>query len=279
MNGQDIRLVRIAMGIALVLGLGWLLLARPWQAPASPPAPPVAAPRDTGPRSAVTPDGAVGTVTLPTADPSSFDGARREMVEAQIRARGVSDPAVLAAMETVPRHQFVPADVRAEAYGDHPLPIGYGQTISQPYIVAWMTELLKLKPGAKVLEIGTGSGYQAAVLGQMGMQVYTIEIVDELAAQARARLADMGYSTITVRHADGYYGWPEQAPFDAIIVTCAPDHIPPALVEQLAAGGRMVLPVGPPGGYQSLWLVEKEGGQVKTMEMGGVMFVPLTGEH
>lgn len=201
------------------------------------------------------------------------------MVESQIKRRGVQDEAVLAAMEAVPRHLFVPADMLPMAYGDHPLPIGHGQTISQPYIVAWMTELLALEPGARVLEVGTGSGYQAAVLGQMGMEVYTIEIVEALATQATERLAVMGYETITVRHGDGYYGWEEHAPFDAILVTCAPDHIPPPLVQQLADGGRMVLPVGPPGGYQSLWLVEKQGDQVKSTEMGGVMFVPLTGEH
>jgi protein-L-isoaspartate(D-aspartate) O-methyltransferase len=277
MTGQDIRLLRIAMGVALLLGLAALIVARPWQSPSGGSAGPGAIPPATAagaPSPAATEASAVTT-----AGESEYARARLEMVDSQIRSRGVSDPAVLAAMEAVPRHRFVPDDQVAGAYADHPLPIGYGQTISQPYIVAWMTELLKLKPGAKVLEIGTGSGYQAAVLGQMGMQVYTMEIVEELAGQATARLAEMGYGTITVRHADGYYGWPEHAPFDAIIVTCAPDHIPPALVEQLAGGGRMVLPVGPPGGYQSLWLVEKAGGEIKTTEMGGVSFVPLTGEH
>jgi protein-L-isoaspartate(D-aspartate) O-methyltransferase len=265
MTSNDIRLLRIAIITALVLGLGWLLVTQPWQTP-----PPAATPPPPSP-----------TGALPTLDVTaeSFAAARHEMVDAQIHERGISDPAVLAAMETVPRHLFVPSEWLQEAYADHPLPIGYGQTISQPYVVAWMTELLRLKPGARVLEIGTGSGYQAAILGQMGMEVYTIEIVEPLATQASARLAEMGYDNITVRHADGYYGWQEHAPFDGIIVTCAPDHIPPPLVAQLADGGRMVLPVGPPGGYQSLWLVEKHGDQVQTSNMGGVTFVPLTGEH
>lgn len=196
-----------------------------------------------------------------------------------LTGRKAFDPRVMAAIAEIPRHLFVPSEELGYAYANGPLPIGWGQTISQPYIVAWMTELLEPEPGARVLEIGTGSGYQAAILGQMGMEVYTVEIVEELATQATARLAEMGYEKITVRHADGYYGWEEHAPFDAIIVTCAPDHIPPSLVQQLADGGRMVLPVGPPGGYQSLWLVEKQGDEVKTSEMGGVIFVPLTGEH
>jgi protein-L-isoaspartate(D-aspartate) O-methyltransferase len=265
MAPQDVRLLRIAMAVALVLGLGWLLVSRPWQAP----------PPGTATRLPVAADTPAAVAT----EDGSLVQARRQMVETQIQARGVSDPAVLAAMETVPRHLFVPSDLLSEAYADHPLPIGYGQTISQPYVVAWMTELLHLKPGARVLEIGTGSGYQAAILGQMSMEVYTVEIVEELAGQAATRLAEIGYQNITVRHADGYYGWEEHAPFDAIIVTCAPDHIPPPLVEQLTGGGRMVLPVGPPGGYQSLWLVEKEGDQVRTSELGGVSFVPLTGDH
>ncbi len=252
----------IALAGAVVVGLGWLLLRRPWQSPV--------------PALTALPGPAAATREQ-TAD--TYAAERRQMVEAQIRQRGVNDAAVLEAMEAVPRHLFVPADLVSDAYADHPLPIGYGQTISQPYIVAWMTALLSLEPGARVLEIGTGSGYQAAILGQMGMEVYTVEIVEPLAAQATTRLADMGYDEITVRHADGYFGWEEHAPFDAIIVTAAPDHIPPALVQQLADGGRMVLPVGPPGGYQSLWLVEKHDDEVTTSEMGGVLFVPLTGEH
>jgi protein-L-isoaspartate(D-aspartate) O-methyltransferase len=269
MTPEDVRLLRIAMVFVLVLGLSWLLVARPWQTP-SPSATPL-------PTSMPTSTTAVPAETDAPSD--SFADARHQMVEIQILDRGLSDPAVLAAMETVPRHLFVPSEWLQEAYADHPLPIGLGQTISQPYIVAWMTELLALKPGARVLEIGTGSGYQAAILGQMGMEVYTIEIVEPLAAQATARLSEMGYKNITVLRADGYYGWEEYSPFDGIVVTCAPDHIPPPLVDQLADGGRMVLPVGPPGGYQSLWLVEKHGDQVQTSNLGGVRFVPLTGEH
>jgi protein-L-isoaspartate(D-aspartate) O-methyltransferase len=265
MTQAGLRL-RNASVIVLALGLCWLLPGCSSQAPV---------PDATASPASPT---AVASATDPAAA-DAYAAERRQMVESQIEARGVSDPAVLAAMETVPRHLFVPADVLSEAYADHPLPIGYGQTISQPYIVAWMTELLRLQPGARVLEIGTGSGYQAAVLGQMGMEVYTVEIVEPLATQASERLSELGYETITVRHADGYFGWEEQAPFDAIVVTCAPDHIPPPLVQQLDDGGRMVLPVGPPGGYQSLWLVEKQGDEVKTAEMGGVIFVPLTGEH
>ena len=268
MTAQDIKLLRIAMAVAVVLGLGWLLINRPWQQ----------APTGTAPSASPVPAATTGTPSPGVEDPALVE-ERHQMVDTQIRARGVTDAAVLAAMESVPRHLFVPSELRESAYGDHPLPIGYGQTISQPYVVAWMTELLQLKPGARVLEIGTGSGYQASILGQMGMEVYTIEIVEPLAAQAAALLTEMGYENITVRHADGYYGWEEHAPFDAIIVTCAPDHIPQPLVAQLASGGRMVLPVGPPGGYQSLWVVQKQDGQVLTSDVGGVSFVPLTGDH
>jgi protein-L-isoaspartate(D-aspartate) O-methyltransferase len=212
--------------------------------------------------------------TYTPADP--YLEARLAMVRDQIEKRGVSDPAVLEAMRVVPRHLFVPQEWTGDAYADHPLPIGYGQTISQPYIVAWMTELLQGKPGDRVLEIGTGSGYQAAVLAELGYEVYTIEIVEPLAGQASARLEEMGYENVTTKRGDGYFGWPEQAPFQAIMVTCAPDHIPPPLVEQLAEGGRMVVPVGPPGGYQSLFLITKENGAVKSENLGGVRFVPLT---
>ncbi len=215
----------------------------------------------------------------PTAIIDSFFHARQQMVWNQIRARGVSDEAVLAAMETVPRHEFVLPKYLEQAYADHPLPIGYGQTISQPFIVAWMTELLELERGDKVLEIGTGSAYQAAVLAEITDQVYTVEIIEELEKSAEERLKELGYTQVKVKHADGYYGWEEYAPYDAIIVTCAPDHIPQPLVQQLKDGGRLVLPVGPPGGYQSLWLITKQGEQVLTKNLGGVTFVPLTGEH
>ena len=215
----------------------------------------------------------------PSPEPEHYRQARQRMVDYQIRGRGVSNEAVLNAMLTVPRHEFVPEEFLNQAYADHPLPIGYGQTISQPYIVALMTELLEIEPGDKVLEIGTGSGYQAAILAQLTDQVYTVEIIEELATQAAARLQRLGYTQVHVLNADGYYGWEENAPFDAIIVTCAPDHVPQPLVKQLKDGGRMVIPVGPPGGYQSLWLIVRQGDDVKMTNEGGVAFVPLTGEH
>jgi protein-L-isoaspartate(D-aspartate) O-methyltransferase len=202
-----------------------------------------------------------------------------KIVDAQIRGRGITDQDVLAAMETVPRHKFVPEEYQVQAYADHPLPIGYGQTISQPYIVALMTELLQLDKSHRVLEIGTGSGYQAAILAQIVSEVYSIEIVEPLASEAEARLASLGCCNVHILNADGYYGWEEHAPYDAIIVTCAPDHIPQALVQQLADGGKLVIPVGPPGGYQTLWQIAKEGGEVKKRNVTGVLFVPLTGEH
>ncbi len=201
--------------------------------------------------------------------------ARRAMVKYQIAIRGIEDPDVLAAMEQVPRHEFVPPEEVEQAYDDHPLPIGYGQTISQPYIVALMTELLAVKPGDKVLEIGTGSGYQAAVLAELTDEVYTVEIIPELAASAAERLRRLGYTQVHTKTADGYHGWPEQAPFDAIIVTAAPDHVPPPLIEQLKDGGRLVIPVGPPGGYQTLWRITKRDGEVVSENITGVIFVPL----
>ncbi|HOT91704.1 MAG TPA: protein-L-isoaspartate(D-aspartate) O-methyltransferase [Anaerolineae bacterium] len=217
------------------------------------------------------------TVT-PTFDEAALTQERLQMVSETIVSRNVTDPAVLRAMRTVPRHRFVPADYISLAYADHPLPIGYGQTISQPYIVAWMTELLSLQPGEKVLEIGTGSGYQAAVLAELGdIEVYSVEIIPELAEHAAARLRDLGYTNVQVKQGDGYYGWEEHAPFDAIIVTAAPDHLPPPLVAQLKDGGRLVIPIGPPGGYQSLWQFVKEGDDLKAYNLGGVIFVPFTG--
>jgi len=202
---------------------------------------------------------------------------RARMVERQIEARGISDPATLAAMRAVPRHEFLPMRLREEAYGDYPLPIGHGQTISQPYIVAFMTEAIRPQPGEKILEIGAGSGYQAAVLAQMGAEVYTIEIVEPLAEMARQTLDRLGYKNAHVRHGDGYRGWPEHAPFDAIIVTCAPDKIPPALVAQLKDGGRMIIPVG--GGMeQELVLLRKQGERIEKQSVLPVRFVPMTGE-
>ncbi len=211
-------------------------------------------------------------------DEVSMREARLEMVKDTIALRGVTDPDVLRAMRTVLRHRFISPDYLGQAYADHPLPIGFGQTISQPYVVAWMTELLELKPGDKVLEIGTGSGYQVAVLAELGyVEVYTIEIVPELAGEADRRLKDLGYTQVHVMQGDGYYGWPEYAPFDAIIVTAAPDHLPAPLAGQLAEGGRLVVPIGPPGGYQSLWKFILENGELKAYDMGGVAFVPFTG--
>jgi len=204
---------------------------------------------------------------------------RESMVTIQIEGRGVADPKVLDAMRKVPRHQFVLPDTIAEAYNDHPLPIGYGQTISQPYIVAYMCELARLHDTHKVLEVGTGSGYHAAVMGQVASEVYTVEIVPELAAHASDTITKLGYGNIHVRQADGYHGWKEAAPFDAIIVTAAADHIPPPLIEQLKDGGRMVIPLGHPFFTQQLVVVEKEHGQVSSRQVLPVRFVPLTGGH
>jgi len=217
------------------------------------------------------------TTAGPAAD--HYAEERANMVKFQLMGRDITDKDVLAAMERVPRHEFVPEEYRSQAYADHPLPIGYGQTISQPYIVALMTQLLELRPTDKVLEIGTGSGYQAAILAELCKEVYTVEIIKELAEQAEKRLKRLGYTNVHVKHGDGYYGWEEHAPFDAIIVTAAPDHIPPPLIAQLKDGGRMVIPVGPPGGYQTLWLVKKEGEKIITRNITGVIFVPLTGGH
>ena len=202
--------------------------------------------------------------------------ARDRMVSSQIVRRGVSDKLVLAAMRKVPRHKFVPENMKPHAYEDRPLPIGEDQTISQPYIVALMTELLGLKGEERVLEIGTGSGYQAAVLAEIAGEVYTIEIVESLAKSAEKRLQDMGYGNITVKFCDGYQGWAEHAPFDGVIVTAAPDHIPQPLVDQLKVGGRMVIPVGEH--FQELKLLTKTEDGVKEKNVLPVRFVPMTGE-
>ncbi len=208
---------------------------------------------------------------------ADFAAARQRMLDEQIVARGVSDTAVLRAMRTVPRHLFVPPARRADAYGDFPLPIGQGQTISQPYVVAYMTEQLRLSPRSRVLEVGTGSGYQAAVLAEIAGEVYSIEIVPELGRSAAARLAELGYGRVHVRIGDGYAGWPETAPFDAIIVTAAAQDVPAPLVAQLKPGGRMVLPVGPEDGDQLLVLVRKsdDGAGTVTRVLLPVRFVPL----
>lgn len=201
---------------------------------------------------------------------------RQEMVRVQIADRGIRDTATLRAMRNVPRHLFVPGDRIGEAYADRPVPIGYGQTISQPYIVAYMTEVVRPGPGMRVLEIGTGSGYQAAVLAEIVDTVYTIEIIKELESWGSERLRNRGYRNVRVRHADGYFGWKEAAPFDAIVVTAAAEHIPPPLIEQLKDGGRMVIPVGSPFLVQTLMLVEKKDGKVTTSRLIPVRFVPLT---
>ncbi len=202
--------------------------------------------------------------------------ARTRLVDERLVPAGIQDSVTLAAMRTVPRHEFVPEDQRDQAYEDIPLPIGHDQTISQPAIVALMTELVEPRPGKKVLEVGTGSGYQAAVLAQTGCRVWTIEIFRALADQARDRLARLGYSNITVRHGDGYAGWPEEAPFDAIVVTAAAEAVPPALVEQLAPGGRLVMPVGDQRSHQDLLLLRKDSaGKVTSRQLLPVRFVPF----
>jgi len=211
----------------------------------------------------------------PTDDP--YRERRVQMVLKDIEGRGISNPAVLEAMRTVPRHAFVLPEYLDQSYEDHPLPIGFGQTISQPYIVAEMTKALQVKSGDRVLEIGTGSGYQAAILAQMGIEVYTVEIIPQLAERAEKALASLGYSNVHVRNADGYFGWEEYGPYDGIIVTCAPDHLPQPLLNQLKEdGGRLVIPIGPVGDVQTLWLFEKNGQDLKTTNLGDVLFVPLT---
>jgi protein-L-isoaspartate(D-aspartate) O-methyltransferase len=207
-----------------------------------------------------------------------FGAARRRMVEKQIIARGIDDQRVINAMLKVPRHLFVPDDYRHYAYSDTPVPIGHGQTISQPYIVALMTEELNVSNADRVLEIGTGSGYQAAVLAEIVKEVYSIEIVEPLGESARVRLEELGYENVKVTVGDGYLGWPEHAPFDRIIVTCAPTDIPEPLVDQLQEGGIMMIPVGS-AGFQYLYRVKKYMGEAETEEVIPVSFVPLTGPH
>ncbi|MEW6567352.1 MAG: protein-L-isoaspartate(D-aspartate) O-methyltransferase [Chloroflexota bacterium] len=213
----------------------------------------------------------------PETQEAEFAAARRKLVESGIVGWGITDEAVIEVMGRVPRHRFVPEAYLDQAYANHPLPIGYGQTISQPYIVALMTQELNVAAGDRVLEIGTGSGYQAAVLAELGVEVFTMEIIEPLADAAAERLEQLGYTSVHVRHGDGYYGWPEEAPFDAIIVTAAPDHVPPPLLAQLRVGGVMVIPVGPVGAYQELWCITRTGEDAyKSVSLGGVSFVPLT---
>lgn len=222
---------------------------------------------------------AAAVLAVTSVEAADFHVARERMVREQIESRGITNAPVLAAMRKVPRHEFVPERWAEAAYEDHPLPIGYEQTISQPYIVALMTELVQPTQGAKVLEVGTGSGYQAAILAEAGAEVYTIEILEPLAKESAARLQRLGYNQVHVKQGDGYLGWPEQAPFDAIIVTAGADHIPPPLVKQLKPGGRMVIPVGEAHAEQALLLVQKGlDGTVTTRKIAPVLFVPLTRE-
>jgi len=206
-------------------------------------------------------------------------GARTRMVLRQLAGRGVRDQRVLAAMRWVPREWFLPPHLAGDAYTDAPLPIGSGQTISQPYVVALMTQLLELRGEERVLEVGTGSGYQASILGELAKDVYSMEIVPELAAQAAQRLAGLGYTNVQTRLGDGHQGWPEAAPFDAVIVTCSPDHVPAPLFDQLKEGGRLVIPVGTAPREQMLHQLQKVHGQVVQHPVIPVSFVPMTGQE
>ncbi len=208
----------------------------------------------------------------------AWNQARRQMIEQDLKVRDIDDPAVLRAMGKVPRHLFVPEARRDGAYGDFPLPIGEQQTISQPYIVALMTQSLALSKTDKILEIGTGSGYQAAVLAEITARVYTIEIIPSLASRAAGLLKSLGYSNVSVRAGDGFFGWPDAAPFDAIILTCSTEKIPPALIDQLKEGGRIILPLGRRMAVQSLILATKKAGKLDEKQILPVRFVPMTGE-
>lgn len=218
------------------------------------------------------------TLLLPfvLAGQDDYTQARKKMVSIDIMSRGVNDQATLDAMRNVPRHEFVPQEFRQRAYQDGPLPIGYGQTISQPYIVAFMTEAIGPQNHFRVLEVGTGSGYQAAVLSGIVDSVFTIEIIDELYLQAKKRLKKLAYDNVQVKNADGYFGWASKGPFDAIVVTAAAEFVPPPLIEQLKEGGRMIIPVGTPFSTQQLLLVTKNGGKIKTRNLMFVRFVPFT---
>jgi protein-L-isoaspartate(D-aspartate) O-methyltransferase len=218
------------------------------------------------------------TCSAQKGDKDFYQAARQQMVTEDIQRRGIDDPRVLEAMLKVERHLFVPKDYRHMAYADRPLPIGEGQTISQPYIVALMTYHLHLKPDDKVLEIGTGSGYQAAVLAELVKGVYSIEIIEELALTAQERLWQLGYTNVWVKSGDGFYGWEEYAPYDAIIMTCAAPTIPEHLVEQLREGGRMILPLGEEPFHQSLTVLTKRAGKIEKQLVSDVVFVPMTGE-
>jgi protein-L-isoaspartate(D-aspartate) O-methyltransferase len=250
--------MRLALPALIAACLGSLAIAGAWSPPR--------------PLASIAPQGAAAR---PASDNNRLTARRHAMVESQLRARGIRNAAVLAAMEKVPRHLFVPEPNLDLAYEDGPLPIGYGQTISQPYIVAYMSEALEVSRTDKVLEIGTGSGYQAAILAELAREVYTIEIVPELAERARALLAGLGYRNVHVRVGDGYLGWPELQPFDRIIVTAAPDHVPEPLVSQLVLHGRMVLPVGPQHQGQRLVILTRTPKGPIELETLDVVFVPL----
>ena len=219
-----------------------------------------------------------GETVTDAADP--YETQREALVYTGVIGYGIKDTVVIEAMRAVPRHEFVPDEYLSQAYANHPLPIGYGQTISQPYIVALMSEAAEVEPDDVVLEVGTGSGYQAAVLSELVDHVYTMEIIGALAERANSDFERLGYENITVDHADGYFGWQEHAPFDAILVTAAPDHVPQPLVQQLKVGGNLIIPVGPIAGAQTLWRVTRTSEtEVRTENLGAVRFVPLTREE
>lgn len=215
---------------------------------------------------------------LYSSEDRAFTAARQRMIEKDLKGRDISDLQVLEIMGRIPRHLFVEKSLQRQAYADHPLPIGEGQTISQPYIVALMTQILRIKPGEKVLEVGTGSGYQAAVLAELTDQVFSIEIREKLTQAASKILKELGYNQVRLKSGDGYFGWEEFAPFDAILVTCAANHIPPSLIKQLKEGGRLILPLGSTTYFQTLTLITKKGGQTDVQHLMGVAFVPMTGE-
>lgn len=217
-------------------------------------------------------------VSTAFSEEDAFFRKRQVMIERDLKGRGIRDPRVLGAMAKVPRHLFVDPSYQNQAYADHPLPIAEGQTISQPYVVALMTEAIRAQPTDRVLEIGTGSGYQAAILAEIVREVFTIEIRKPLAETAERRLRDLGYANVKVKYGDGYFGWEEHAPFDAILITASANHIPPPLIRQLKEGGRLVLPLGSTLYYQVLTLATKVKGQLEVRELGPVVFVPMTGE-
>ena len=271
------RVPLLVSGIAIVVVVGFLL--QRWRTESSDA---VAAPHDEQGGEMSHAEGNVPqSPAMPESDENAADlqakADRRTMVERQLRGRDITDARVLEAMQRVPRHQFVPSEFKAQAYDDGPLPIGHNQTISQPYIVALMTQLVRPEPETKALDVGTGSGYQAAILAELVKEVYSIEILCPLADEARERLKRLAYKNVTVRCGDGYQGWVEQAPFDVIIVAAAPDHVPQPLVEQLAPGGRLVIPVG--DFLQELVLLEKRpDGSLQRSTITPVRFVPMTGE-